>query len=58
MSTKLDDARAIRQVCLAEQTTYLHNNGGRSWPAAEGIRRSELSEKVRDLQHLQAGVVD
>ena len=25
---------------------------------AEGIRRSELSEKVRDLQHLQAGVVD
>ena len=54
---ELDDARAIRQVCLAEQTTYYTTMAG-GLAAAEGIRRSELSEKVRDLQHLQAGVVD
>ena len=54
---ELDDARAIRQTCLAEQTTYYTTMAG-GLAAAEGIRHGELSEKVRDLQSLHQGKVD
>ena len=54
---ELDDARAIRQACLLEQTTYYTTMAG-GLAAAEGIRRGEAGAAVRDLQHLHAGIVD
>ncbi|MDO5531974.1 carbamoyl-phosphate synthase large subunit [Sutterella sp.] len=54
---ELDDARAIRQTCLAEQTTYYTTMAG-GLAAAEGIRHGEMSEKVRDLQSLHRGIID
>ncbi len=54
---ELDDARAIRQTCLAEHTTYYTTMAG-GLAAAEGIRQGEASECVRDLQDLHKGIVD
>lgn len=54
---ELDDARAIRQACLAEQTTYYTTMAG-GLAAAEGISHGEDRETVRNLQDLHAGRVD
>ena len=54
---ELDDARAIRQACLAEQTTYYTTMAG-GLAAAEGISHGEDRETVRNLQDLHAGKVD
>lgn len=48
---ELDDARAIRQACLAAGTTYYTTMAG-GLAASEGIRRGADAEVVRDLQHL------
>lgn len=54
---ELDDARSIRQVCLAEQTAYYTTVAGGD-AAADGIRQNPGHETVRSIQDLHAHRLD